>query len=206
MIKAKQRTGWLAERRQSRRPPYDLVYEYLKYVTGSESPPGGASTYSSGAIQTEKGSGVVFLSEESGAVLLGVGPETRYVTSEVKPIDEPTVVMKAVLGQNGIDRIDRFMEMEDGWDSGRGRAFSKASLGMLDTFLHACDGCPIPDASIFMTANGNLQLEWNDREGNACEIEFFPDRLEYYFEGADEEGKCGLAAVASLVSRIKAEE
>ena len=130
-------------------------------------------------------------------------PSKAYTTSKVEPIDGPTPLMEAALGQNGIDRLNRFMELEDGWDSGRGRAFSKASLGVLDLFLHTCGTCIIAGPSIFLTANGNLQLEWDDREGNACEIEFFPDYLEYYFEGANEEGSCDLMELPSLVSRIR---
>lgn len=124
----------------------------------------------------------------------------------VEAIDGPTSLMKAVLGRDGIDRLNRFMEFEDGWDSGRGKALARASLGALESFLHACEGCPVPDAGIFLTANGNLQLEWDDREGDACEIEFFPDRFEYYFEGTDEEGKCDLTEVSSLAGRIKGKE
>lgn len=39
-----------------------------------------------------------------------------------------------------------------------------------------------------MTGDGNLSISWEDREGKIIELEFFPDKIEYYIEIEEDEG------------------
>jgi len=122
----------------------------------------------------------------------------------IKAIDKPTATMQRMIGNHGKRRIEQFVAIEDGWDGGRGRAFSKASLGVFDYFLQHKPRFSISTPSVFLTHNGNIQLEWSDLEDNDIEIEFFPDHFEYYLSRLDEEGSLGLEAAPLLVEKIGA--
>lgn len=120
----------------------------------------------------------------------------------IKPINEITPAMRNALGEEGAERIRRFMETKDGWDFGRGKRFSKVSLAVLERFLQ--QNPPLPSKVFeYLTANGNVQLEWTDEKGEDFEIEFFPDRFEYYFTATGEEGAFGLDEVNLLVRKIE---
>ena len=121
----------------------------------------------------------------------------------IKPLDEPTASMQSTLGNNGIRRIRNFMPIRDGWDSGRGKAFSKASLAVLDYFLQFGPEFSIMAPSVFLTHNGNIQLEWSDLRGNEFEIEFFPEHFECYLGSSDSELHFRLSQVLSLVAVIE---
>jgi len=56
---------------------------------------------------------------------------------------------------------------------------------------------------LFLTHQGNLQLGWEDVSRNVVELEFFPDRIEYYIELLNEEGSVGLQDQSQLVEKIR---
>ena len=120
----------------------------------------------------------------------------------IKAIDEITDTIRHALGEEGAARIKRFMETEDGWDHGRGQRFSKMSLAVLDFFLQHEPKLPTRVFE-YMTANGNIQLEWVDDRGEEYEIEFFPDRFEYYCTATEEEGAINLSEVNLLIQKIE---
>lgn len=123
---------------------------------------------------------------------------------KIKSIDEPTSNMLKVLGENGVSRIERFIKIEKGWDSGKGESFSKASLGVLDNFLVKYERFPAGNIpSVFLTNSGNIQIEWEDLEGNNVEVEFFEKHFEYYFGATDEEGKYDISEIDQLISEIR---
>ena len=47
----------------------------------------------------------------------------------------------------------------------------------------------VTDPSVFFTDDGSISLLWEDKNGKDVEIEFFPDRVEYYVEAKGEEGE-----------------
>lgn len=110
---------------------------------------------------------------------------------------------KRVIGENGVRRFEEFKKYHDGWDYGRGRALSAYSVATLEEFLRQMPELAMAEPSLFLTYNGNLQLGWEDAEGNAVEVEFFPDRIEYYLESRDEEGSVSKQALYHLIQRIR---
>ncbi len=118
---------------------------------------------------------------------------------------EPTLGETAgnILGENGVRRFGEFVRYERGWDLGRGEPLSSRSVAFVNAFLNRLPELGAFRPSLFLTHEGNLQLGWEDREGNAIEIEFGPDRVEYYLEGLGEERTIGLEALPQLIGRVR---
>ncbi|OGP74106.1 MAG: hypothetical protein A2Y80_01900 [Deltaproteobacteria bacterium RBG_13_58_19] len=56
---------------------------------------------------------------------------------------------------------------------------------MMETFINLYPKFKEVEPSIFLTREGNLQLIWEDKDNKTIEIEFFPDRIEYYLESKE---------------------
>jgi len=122
---------------------------------------------------------------------------------KIKPIDSPTAKMRNVLGNYGIDRLCKFAELKSGLDFGRGKALSPASLGMLEFFLQKYTALEEAEPSIFLTQDGNLQLEWEDKKGNHVEVEFFYEYIEYFLSATGEEGEYNLNEIEKFISILE---
>ena len=109
----------------------------------------------------------------------------------------------ALLGDNGVKRFEEFKRYKDGWDHGYGRPLSNRSVAVMEFFINKFSDS-INEASLFFTRDGNLQLGWEDNSGNSIELEFFPDRIEYFIESLDMEGEIEVkeADVAQLISYL----
>ena len=110
---------------------------------------------------------------------------------------------KRVVSDNGLKRFEEFKSYPDGWDYGRGSALSKRSVRLLNSFLKDLPELRASEPSLFLTHQGNVQLGWEDVSRNVVELEFFPDRIEYYIELLNEEGSVGLQDQSQLVEKIR---
>jgi hypothetical protein len=110
---------------------------------------------------------------------------------------------KRVIGENGVRRFEEFKQYHDGWDHGRGKPLSAHSVATLEEFLRQMPELATVEPSLFLTHNGNVQLGWEDAERNAVEVEFFPDRIEYYIESRDEEGSVRKQALHQLINQVR---
>jgi len=108
-----------------------------------------------------------------------------------------------ILGENGQRRFQEFTRYQAGWDVGRGAPLSPRSATILEAFLARLPGLATYQPSIFLTHNGNLELGWEDSGGSAIEIEFWPDRIGYYFEGLDEEGTVRLEVFPQFIEKVR---
>lgn len=108
-----------------------------------------------------------------------------------------------IIGENGVRRFEEFKRYAEGWDYGRGRPLSAHSVATLEAFLRQVPELAAQEPSLFLTHDGNLQLGWEDAAGGAVELEFFPDRVEYYIESLQEEDSVGLGDLRRLVDRIR---
>ena len=93
---------------------------------------------------------------------------------------------KQVLGSNATKRFEFFKQYKSGWDAGRGLPLSPRSVAVMESFISFFSDFK-KEPSLFLTLEGNLQLGWEDKDNRSIEIEFFPDRIEYYLESLDEE-------------------
>ena len=110
---------------------------------------------------------------------------------------------RRILGENGQRRFQEFTLYESGWDLARGVPLSLHSIATLDTFLGQLPELAALQPSLFLTHDGNLELGWEDANGNALEIEFWPDRVEYYIEALDEERTIRLEVLPQFIEKVR---
>lgn len=123
----------------------------------------------------------------------------------LSPLSELSPKAQTLIGEHSLERLNKFKNYAEGWDTGRGKKLSNLSIAALERFLSVYSEFPV-EPSLFMTHNGNLELVWEDKEGGeSIEIEFFGDKVEYYFESLDIEGESGLdeISIIELVSKFK---
>lgn len=110
---------------------------------------------------------------------------------------------KRAIGENGARRFDEFKGYQRGWDFGRGNPLSANSVRIFEWFLGRLPEIVACAPSLFLTHYGNLQLGWGDAQGNSVEIEFFPNKLEYFIESLKEEDSVSLRDVDSFINRVR---
>ena len=108
---------------------------------------------------------------------------------------------KRIISENGLRRFEEFKRYPHGWDYGHGKPLSYRSITSLDSFLRQLPAFITREPSLFLTHQGNLQLGWEDKHGNIVELEFFPDKVEYYLESLNDEGMVDLKGLPQLVGR-----
>lgn len=118
---------------------------------------------------------------------LGLRRAASDRTSEVdRDISE---AIKSALGEYNVARLREFAKLSFGWDSGRGQPLSLSSLKSASQFLSDTGFRP-DNPSVFMSADGNVVLNWLDRSNmsSIIELEFTGGEINYYIEKTDEEG------------------
>lgn len=116
-------------------------------------------------------------------------PSREWLRSNIflKSVDELSTRTREVLGSHAVKRFKEFKRYPEGWDHGHGKALSSQSVAMLETFTNFLTKPFQTEPSLFFTRDGNLQLGWEDKTGLPIEIEFYPDRIDYYRESTGEE-------------------
>jgi hypothetical protein len=92
----------------------------------------------------------------------------------------------AIIGDNGIARLNEFQSYREGWDFGEGRALSLNSLRRMEWFLARYSSFPSPP-SLFLMRSGNLALGWEDESDCAIEVEFVAGGFHVFYESTDQE-------------------
>lgn len=108
-----------------------------------------------------------------------------------------------IIGENGQRRFQEFIKYPDGWAGGQGKPLSAGSVNTLEQFLRHLPELAAYRSSLFLGYEGNLQLSWKDVRGGDVEIEFFPNRLEYFAESLNEEKSVSDERMLDLVVKIK---
>ena len=57
--------------------------------------------------------------------------------------------------------------------------------------------------SLFLTLKGNLSLGWEDKNGQSIEVEFYPDKAEYFIESLNEESAVKLSNIFELTEKLR---
>jgi len=76
---------------------------------------------------------------------------------------------------------------------GRWKPLSTITIALVDVFANKYSEFGQVAPSLFFTREGNRQLSWEDKEGRPLEVEFFPEKLEFYVGRTDEEGSINIA-------------
>jgi hypothetical protein len=110
-----------------------------------------------------------------------------------------------LLGNNSYERFKRFSEYPNGWGGGQGKKISSQSIAALQSFLGDGKKLSMTESSIFLTLDGNLQLAWEDVDGNAIELDFLPNEIVFFYEKNEEDLKfpLGSKGISSLKEKIK---
>lgn len=109
----------------------------------------------------------------------------------------------AIIGENGRRRFEEFKKYPKGWYGGKGKKISDWSVSNFERFINNLPELKQFRPSLFFTLEGNLQLGWEDRNGQNIEIEFYPDKIEYFIESLNEESSVGLKDIFTLTERVK---
>ena len=117
---------------------------------------------------------------------------------------ELPVHLSEALGEFGVERLNTFRTLDEGWDGQHARSLDLESLRRLSSFFSATGLAPA-GLAIFMTPEGFLVVNWHDAENRLVELEFLNDAIAYYLEGTEEEGyvPAGDAGAARLLRNLK---
>lgn len=113
---------------------------------------------------------------------------------------------RTVIGDVGVNRLENFFNLQAGWDGPKSRPISLESVEVLSRFF-AETGLQPKEVGVFMSAQGNVVVNWLDREGKLIELEFLPSAVEYFFERTGEEGNVlkgdiGFTKLRNLIAEI----
>lgn len=106
-------------------------------------------------------------------------------------IDQLSKKTATILGKNGLERFETFKKYSKEWDGGYSLPLSNRSIAVMEYFINQFSEFN-NEPSLFLTPNGNLQLGWENTHGQVIELEFYPDKIEYYIEALEIEGKVNL--------------
>lgn len=155
---------------------------------------GWASTEASGRI--ERISGLAEL-----ATVFLARPEIEVFVAT----DTLSEAAQKIVGENGVRRLQEFVDYPVGWDSGKGHPLARKSVAVLEAVLRELRHEFKTQPSIFLTRAGNLQLAWESDDGAPIEMECGPERIEYYVGKRDAEGDViasqeGIRKIAQLIA------
>lgn len=115
-------------------------------------------------------------------------------------IDALPGLVYAKMGESSLSRLSTFRRWPDGWDNGRGRAIVLPTLLNLQYFLVLPDVQfrPGRPPSLFLTAEGAIEVVYRSSSGQKLQIIFDPFGAEYCFESTNEEGRVSPARIQDV--------
>jgi hypothetical protein len=120
----------------------------------------------------------------------------------LQPAYKLTENVISTIGEGVAQRFEDFQnEYSDGWNFGNGSSLSPYSTASLIYFVSNYKEFPTTP-SLFLTTNGNLQLSWENQDGEEIEIEFFEDRFDFYIDSKNIEDSIPLKEIHTLISLI----
>ena len=126
---------------------------------------------------------------------------------KIEPKQKDNLVLSrdviAIIGVNGKRRFDEFKSYPDNWYGGKGKKLSNWSVSIFESFIKNLPELRLFRPSLFLTLGGNLSLSWEDKKGNSIEVEFYPNKIEYYLESANEESDIKLSDMFLLAEKIR---
>lgn len=88
-----------------------------------------------------------------------------------------------------VKRFIRFLEEKEGWYfNNLGLPLSKKAVNYFNYFCIVLgDRIKPGPVSVFMGIEGNLEISWHDKDNNLFNVDFFDDKIEFYFEKINSE-------------------
>ena len=94
---------------------------------------------------------------------------------------------RSVIGAGGLKRLQSFLRLQNGWDGKSSKPINLKSVEVFSSFF-ADSGLRPKELGIFMSAQGNVVVNWPDHDDRLVELEFLPNGVEYFMESSGEEG------------------
>jgi hypothetical protein len=94
---------------------------------------------------------------------------------------------KAAIGSTGLSRLEAFFQLQPGWDGKASKPIDLNSVADFSKFFDETSLCP-SGLGIFMSAQGNMVINWPDQKGQLIELEFHSSGVDYFVERNEEEG------------------
>lgn len=79
-----------------------------------------------------------------------------------------------LIGHNGIERLQQFLRVENGWDFGKGSRLSRISVALLKIFAERYGNLVMrfDEPSLYLDPGGYLRIEWDLPQGGELSVDF----------------------------------
>ena len=114
-----------------------------------------------------------------------------------------TDAASAAVGTAGLKRLGNFFRLQAGWDGRASKPIDLNSVAVFSSFF-AETGLRPDQLGVFMSAQGNVVVNWPDQAGQLIELEFHSSGVDYFIERSGEEGtvKRGDFGFSKLLNRV----
>ena len=155
---------------------------------------GMASAQEGGAQRIAAPKEVVSPTETSSSRVKGGSPLLcRYTVGAPSPLSEAA---RLALGDEGVDRLERFGQLRANWDGQGAHTLNDDSVAAFSQFFR--DTGLRPDGlAVFMSRQGNVAVNWLDDDA-LVELEFASEGVHYFFERTGAEDVASAYAVAAF--------
>lgn len=145
-----------------------------------------------------------------GAIVVGCKTSDTQQSSTVKvgllQEDVSTLISdaaNAAVGTAGLKRLGNFFRLQAGWDGRASKPIDLNSVAVFSSFF-AETGLRPDQLGVFMSAQGNVVVNWPDQAGQLIELEFHSSGVDYFIERSGEEGtdKRGDFGFRKLLNRV----
>jgi hypothetical protein len=110
---------------------------------------------------------------------------------------------RGAVGTAGLKRLENFFRLQGGWD---GQASKPIDLTSVEVFSHfvSQSGLRPDQLGVYMSAQGNVVVNWPDHGGRLIELEFHSNGVDYFVERSGEEDTVtsGDIGFSKLLSRV----
>jgi hypothetical protein len=136
-------------------------------------------------------------------------PDTKLSTvTMVQPYADVSMLLSdaaaSSIGAGGLKRLKDFLQLEAGWDGRGSKAMDLKSVAVFSRFFSESGLIP-QHIGIFMSAQGNVVVNWPDQSNQLIELEFHPSSVDYFIErngleGTVAVGDIGFTKLSNLVA------
>ena len=145
-----------------------------------------------------------------GAIVVGCATSDTQQSTTVKVgllrEDVSTLISdgaNAAVGAAGLKRLGNFFRLQAGWDGRASKPIDLNSVAVFSSFF-AETGLRPDQLGVFMSAQGNVVVNWPDQAGQLIELEFHSSGVDYFIERSGEEGTVqrGDVGFTKLLNRV----
>lgn len=119
----------------------------------------------------------------------------------VGPLELSEAATRA-LGDDGVERLERFKKLRANWDLQGARPLDTDSLAAFSQFFRDT-GLEPEGLAVFMSRDGNVMVNWVDEGDSVIELEFAANGVRFFVERTGAEGVASPQAVARFCQTFR---